>query len=42
MTVLDGILFARMISSGAANLKTHAQEINDLNVFPIPDGDTSR
>ena len=40
MTVLDGILFARMISSGAANLKTHAQEINDLNVFPIPDGDT--
>jgi len=40
MMVLDGILFARMISSGAANLKTHAQEINDLNVFPIPDGDT--
>ena len=40
MTVLDGILFARMISSGAANLKSHAQEINDLNVFPIPDGDT--
>ena len=40
MKTLDGILFARMISSGAANLKTHAQEINDLNVFPIPDGDT--
>ena len=29
-----------MINSGAANLKAHAQEINDLNVFPIPDGDT--
>ena len=40
MRTLDGILFARMISSGAANLKAHAKEINDLNVFPIPDGDT--
>lgn len=40
MKTLDGILFARMINSGAANLKAHAQEINDLNVFPIPDGDT--
>ena len=40
MTSLDGILFARMINSGAANLKAHASEINDLNVFPIPDGDT--
>ena len=40
MKTLDGILFARMINSGAANLKSHVQEINDLNVFPIPDGDT--
>lgn len=40
MTVLDGILYARMINSGAANLKAHVKEINDLNVFPIPDGDT--
>ena len=40
MKTLDGILFARMISSGAANLQAHAKEINDLNVFPIPDGDT--
>ncbi len=37
---LDGVLFARMLRSGAANLKNHADEINDLNVFPIPDGDT--
>ena len=37
---IDGILFARMVNSGAANLKAHAKEINDLNVFPIPDGDT--
>ena len=40
MKTLDGILFARMINSGASNLKAHAKEINDLNVFPIPDGDT--
>ncbi len=40
MRTLDGILFARMINSGATNLKAHAKEINDLNVFPIPDGDT--
>lgn len=38
--MLDGILFARMVNSGAANLKAHVKEINDLNVFPIPDGDT--
>lgn len=40
MRTLDGILFAGMIRSGAANLKAHAKEVNDLNVFPIPDGDT--
>lgn len=40
MKTLDGILFTRMVNSGAANLKAHAVEINDLNVFPIPDGDT--
>lgn len=40
MKSLDGMLFARMINSGAANLRAHAKEVNDLNVFPIPDGDT--
>jgi DAK2 domain fusion protein YloV len=39
-SVLDGKMYAEMINAGAANLKAHAQEINDLNVFPIPDGDT--
>ena len=37
---LDGLTYAKMVSAGAANLQAHAQEINDLNVFPIPDGDT--
>ena len=32
--------YAKMIAGGAVNLKEHVQEINDLNVFPIPDGDT--
>ena len=40
MKTLDGNLFAGMVNAGAANLKAHAKEINDLNVFPIPDGDT--
>lgn len=37
---LDGIMFANMLRAGAMNLRTHAQTINDLIVFPIPDGDT--
>lgn len=37
---LDGILFADLLRAGAANLNSHVQEINNLNVFPIPDGDT--
>lgn len=37
---VNGSCYAQMISAGAANLREHAQEVNDLNVFPIPDGDT--
>lgn len=37
---LDGVMFAKMICEGAVNLKRNATRINDLNVFPIPDGDT--
>lgn len=37
---LTGALFARMIRSGAANLYHSRDEVNRLNVFPIPDGDT--
>ena len=39
-TVIDGIMFARMIEAGAANLSANRKTVNDLNVFPIPDGDT--
>ncbi len=38
--VLDGKLFANLINNGASNLKNNSTIVNDLNVFPIPDGDT--
>lgn len=37
---LNGRIYASMILAGAANLNRHMEEVNDLNVFPIPDGDT--
>ncbi len=37
---IDGVLFANMLRQGAVNLERHRQAVNDLNVFPIPDGDT--
>ena len=37
---LNGALYARMLSSGADHLSCYRKEVNDLNVFPIPDGDT--
>lgn len=38
--LLDGAIYSQMIAAGTNNLRIHAQEINNLNVFPIPDGDT--
>lgn len=40
ITMLDGVLFAKMIISGANNLYNNKQTVDDLNVFPVPDGDT--
>ncbi|MBQ1818175.1 MAG: DAK2 domain-containing protein [Clostridia bacterium] len=37
---LDGRLFARMAQGGAARLYERRGTVNELNVFPIPDGDT--
>lgn len=37
---LSGVLFANMIKGGAKNLSNNRQIVNELNVFPIPDGDT--
>ncbi|MEG2000168.1 MAG: DAK2 domain-containing protein [Evtepia sp.] len=38
--VLDGTLLARMIVHASMSLNTEKQKINELNVFPVPDGDT--
>ena len=35
-----GAAFRRMIISAAANIEIHKQALNELNVFPVPDGDT--
>ncbi len=37
---ITGALFKRMILHGAAAITAQKQAINDLNVFPVPDGDT--
>ena len=37
---IDGELFQKLVLNGANNLKEHIKTVNDLNVFPIPDGDT--
>lgn len=39
-TFLDGELLAKMAQGGAAQLHSNAEEVNKLNVFPVPDGDT--
>ena len=37
---LDSLTFATMLRQGAVQLGKDKKVINDLNVFPIPDGDT--
>ena len=37
---IDVPLFKKMVMNGAINLKNNHQEIDELNVFPVPDGDT--
>ncbi len=38
--ILDGAPYQKLIIGGAANLQRNRKTVNDLNVFPIPDGDT--
>lgn len=38
--MIDGILFKQAIISGAYHLQNHRSEVDELNVFPVPDGDT--
>ena len=38
--IIDAQLYLNLIRGGAFRLQENRQAINDLNVFPIPDGDT--
>ncbi len=37
---IDAKMFAKMFLAGAKNLEAKKEWINELNVFPVPDGDT--
>lgn len=37
---IDAEMFAKMFLAGAKNLESKKEWINELNVFPVPDGDT--
>ena len=37
---IDGVIFTDMLLCASAALQQNKQHINDLNVFPVPDGDT--
>lgn len=37
---MDGALYKAMVIGGAENLKKYYTDIDKLNVFPVPDGDT--
>lgn len=40
ITTIDANLFRTMIQAGYNQLHQHAEYVNKLNVFPVPDGDT--
>ena len=39
-TSIDGNMLRKMFLAGAKNLESKKEWINELNVFPVPDGDT--
>ncbi len=40
VNLIDGAAFRQMVIEAAYAVDTHKRELNDLNVFPVPDGDT--
>lgn len=38
--LIDGQLFQRMVTEGALAIAEKKEQANELNVFPVPDGDT--
>ena len=37
---IDAKMLSKMFLAGAKNLESKKEQINELNVFPVPDGDT--
>ena len=37
---INGSDYRRLVISAAASVEIHKQQLNELNVFPVPDGDT--
>lgn len=42
MEKMDGVEFAAMLAAGFNSLCEKEEEVNRLNVFPVPDGDTGK
>ena len=40
MNTIDALLLQKLFLSGANNISNNKEYINELNVFPVPDGDT--
>ena len=40
MKQIDAALLQKMLIGGAKRLEANKEYINELNVFPVPDGDT--
>ena len=40
MQIINNSMLCDMFLSAAANLTNHRQEVDNMNVFPVPDGDT--
>ena len=38
--IISGADFRRLVINAAANIENQKQHLNELNVFPVPDGDT--
>ena len=40
LKIINGLRYAEMLESGIKNVVKNKKALNDLNVFPVPDGDT--
>ena len=40
LKMINGLRYAEMLESGIKNVAKNKKALNDLNVFPVPDGDT--